>query len=279
LVVVNFLDKRFEYLDPLGGRGIEEMTMIHQWLKYEHLTRLKKEWDDAGWTFHAWNPNTDGVPKQTDGFNCGVFVCKAAEYYSAGRFMDYGRRNMLLFRKRMLFEIFHHELHADQNREVIALSDSDSDANGDSDVEMHDALAGTQTPLADDSVPQADPPARSASAETVAPPGVVEEEALLLLEDQISLARAYNEVIFKRDSSLLAEWRVALLTAVAALKAKNTTQSVLNALRALNEAVRKEYDKNLSTAFPPVGSRARRAVEKQFVYAKQQLASKKNSEK
>ena len=279
LVVVNFLDRRIENFDPRGGKGIEALTMVHQWLKYEHVTKLKAPWDDEGWTFHSWDPKSAGVPEQTDGYNCGVYLCKTAEYYGRGALMDFAKRHMELFRKRMLSEIVNRTLYVAEDHEVVVLSDSDSDANNDNDVEMQDALAGTQTPPVDEPMPQGDAPVRSASAETVAPAGAQEEGALLLLQEQVDLANGYNEVIRKRDSSLLDQWRAALLAAVEALEVGDTRQSVVEALRALNEDVRKAYDNNLAIAFPPEGSRARRGVEKQLVYAKKQLASKKNSEK
>ena len=191
--------------------------------------------------------------------------------------MDFGKRDMQLFRKRMLSEIVNRELYVAKDHEVVVLSDSDADGDGDDDVEMQDALlAGTQTPPVDDSIPQADPPVRSASAETVAPPGPLEEQAMLLLQEQINLANAYNKLILNiHGPELLAEWREKLEVAVAAFEVRDTKQRILTALRDLNEKVRKEYDKTLSTAFPPVGSRARRGVDKQLVYDKKQLASKK----
>ncbi|MES1921780.1 hypothetical protein MHBO_003310 [Bonamia ostreae] len=45
------------------------------------------------------------LPRQENGFDCGVFVCKAAEFLSDGMPLVYKQSDMGLLRKRMALEI------------------------------------------------------------------------------------------------------------------------------------------------------------------------------
>jgi hypothetical protein len=120
LVVVNFRDKRFEYFDSMGHkdedtgeyvRGSDEgrLATLRRFIESEHLDKKKASWDQAGWTDHVWLAGVE-TPVQTNGDDCGVFMCKTAERYARDAHLDFGQGNMGYFRRCMAIEIHNKEL-------------------------------------------------------------------------------------------------------------------------------------------------------------------------
>ena len=88
LAVVNLLDKRFEYFDSLSGGDGGVLANLRRYIKDEHLDKKKASWDDAGWTDHTWRA---GTPRQRNGFDCGVFCCKTADYLSQDAVLNFSQ--------------------------------------------------------------------------------------------------------------------------------------------------------------------------------------------
>jgi len=102
LAVVNLLDKRFEYFDSLSGGDGGVLAHLRRYLKDEHLDKKKASWDDAGWTDHTWRAS---IPRQRNGFDCGVFMCKTADYLTQDARLDFSQNDMTYFRRRLVVEI------------------------------------------------------------------------------------------------------------------------------------------------------------------------------
>ena len=112
LVVVNFIDKRIEYFDSLGGDDTLSsirVNNVRRWLIDHHHAMGKGSWDTKSWTYHAWKEN-DGAPVQKDGWNCGIYALQTANYYAQGGKLDFNKSHMPKFRNMMLVEMFHGEM-------------------------------------------------------------------------------------------------------------------------------------------------------------------------
>lgn len=46
-----------------------------------------------------------GIPQQTNGYDCGVFMCQYALYLALGKPFDFTQRDMSTIRRRMALEI------------------------------------------------------------------------------------------------------------------------------------------------------------------------------
>jgi sentrin-specific protease 1 len=117
LAVINFVDKRFEYYDSLGGENPKclevfvtfqyrlittssidkislyfflsidskfydffccELQRLRRYVKDEYRTKHRGEYDLSQW--QDYTPLD--IPHQQNGYDCGVFMCKFADYLS-----------------------------------------------------------------------------------------------------------------------------------------------------------------------------------------------------
>lgn len=57
-----------------------------------------------------WQKIVSPVPRQTNGDDCGVFVCKFGEFVSRRAPIDFSQSNMAFFRRQILLEIIQQKL-------------------------------------------------------------------------------------------------------------------------------------------------------------------------
>ena len=124
LAVVNFLEKRFEYFDSMSHQDEHTgeylapedggvLANLRLYIKDEHHAAQKEApWDDEGWTDHVWVAGKHNTPRQTNSWDCGVFMCKTADLYAQDARLDFGQDDMGYFRRRMAIEIHNKELFA-----------------------------------------------------------------------------------------------------------------------------------------------------------------------
>ena len=124
LAVVNFLEKRFEYFDSMSHQDEHTgeylapedggvLANLRLYIKDEHHAAQKEApWDDEGWTDHVWVAGKHNTPRQTNSWDCGVFMCKTADLYAQDACLDFGQDDMGYFRRRMAIEIHNKELFA-----------------------------------------------------------------------------------------------------------------------------------------------------------------------
>ena len=116
LAVINFVDKRFEYHDSLRGSGRHVIKNLRDWLRKESADKRKCEWE--GWEEIAGHPNDGewrngwsekewerGIPQQRNGFDCGVFMCKNADYHARDGLLNFTQADIDYFRRRIVLEI------------------------------------------------------------------------------------------------------------------------------------------------------------------------------
>lgn len=107
LAVINLKLKRFEYYDSL--RGSEDLVLIHlrKWIEDESMDKKKVPFDTSGFQDVAYKA---GTPQQRNGYDCGVFMTRTADFLARDGVLNFGQEHMEYFRRRMVLEILQKEL-------------------------------------------------------------------------------------------------------------------------------------------------------------------------
>eukprot|EP00457_Paulinella_chromatophora_P014247 gb/GEZN01014648.1/.p1 GENE.gb/GEZN01014648.1/~~gb/GEZN01014648.1/.p1 ORF type:complete len:214 (-),score=28.10 gb/GEZN01014648.1/:177-818(-) len=102
--VINFLQKRFEYYDSLGGRNALCLSSMRKYVVDEAKTYSgNKGFNLEEWTDYV--PSRDEIPQQANCCDCGVFTLKFADYLSQDLPLAFSQENMPYFRKRTVNDI------------------------------------------------------------------------------------------------------------------------------------------------------------------------------
>jgi sentrin-specific protease 1 len=96
LVVVDLLKRTVSYYDSFGEKDVECTTNVVKWIKNVYSKQNDAE--------RKWNVIYVSNPKQSNKYDCGVFVCKYAEYAALGCKIDFEESNMEYFRRRILID-------------------------------------------------------------------------------------------------------------------------------------------------------------------------------
>ena len=104
LAVVNLRDKRFEYFDSLRGSPGATLKNLRRWLEDEHQHKKNAPFDASAFSEVVWK---HGTPEQHNGYDCGVFMTRTADYIARDGRLDFTQDDMEYFRRRMVFEILH----------------------------------------------------------------------------------------------------------------------------------------------------------------------------
>ena len=107
LALINFSRKRLEYFDPLFGSAGEVLRNLRKYVQDESKDKSQKPYDMSEWREIA---HRDGMPRQQNGYDCGVFMCVTADYVSQGAILDFSQKDMPLFRRRMAFQMVRQSL-------------------------------------------------------------------------------------------------------------------------------------------------------------------------
>ncbi|KAL1505122.1 hypothetical protein AB1Y20_008881 [Prymnesium parvum] len=102
LAVVNFKKKQFEYYDSLLGGPDDVLHNLRLWLQDEAQDKNRLPLDLSEWTDVV---PKDGIPKQQNGHDCGVFMCKMADHLSQGAVLSFTQADIPYMRLRMAVEI------------------------------------------------------------------------------------------------------------------------------------------------------------------------------
>jgi sentrin-specific protease 1 len=106
LVAINMEEKTIVYYDSMGDRDQALLHTVLDYLKQEHRDKKKCELDSDRWTLsHA-----DNIPKQENGYDCGLFLLKYAQCLARGQPLDFSQDNMDFFRQRLIWEIINKSL-------------------------------------------------------------------------------------------------------------------------------------------------------------------------
>lgn len=101
LAVINKKEKKFQYLDSLGGVDKQVMGVLEQYIVDEVKDKNGKDIDVTSWKQEF----VTDLPNQQNGFDCGVFMIKYADFYSRDIGLCFKQENMPYFRSRTAKEI------------------------------------------------------------------------------------------------------------------------------------------------------------------------------
>ncbi|CAL0301611.1 unnamed protein product [Lupinus luteus] len=101
LAVINKKDEKFQYLDSLKGMDNQVLKVLARYYVDEVKDKTGKEIDVSSWEKEF----VEDLPEQENGFDCGVFMIKYADFYSRGLRLCFKQENMPYFRLRTAKEI------------------------------------------------------------------------------------------------------------------------------------------------------------------------------
>lgn len=102
--VIDFRDRGFRYLDSMFGSPHPNFaTFLRCYVNDEHRSRHGTPLKGIG----SWDMLEEpmGVPKQHNGYDCGVFTCGFADCLASGRPLLFGQANMPMLRRRLAARI------------------------------------------------------------------------------------------------------------------------------------------------------------------------------
>lgn len=101
LAVINKKEEKFQYLDSLGGVDKQVMRVLAKYIVDEAKDKNGEDIDVTSWKQEF----VTELPNQENGFDCGVFMIKYADFYSRDIGLCFKQEHMPYFRKRTAKEI------------------------------------------------------------------------------------------------------------------------------------------------------------------------------
>ena len=107
MVMVDVARKEVRYFDSMGAGGEPYLKAMKRYLEDEHRTKKGSELE-GGWTLTR---TTRDTPRQTNGYDCGVFASFCAHYMSLQEQLDFSQDDIQHFRIRMMVDILNKRIH------------------------------------------------------------------------------------------------------------------------------------------------------------------------
>ena len=107
MVMVDMARKEVRYFDSMGAGGEPYLKAMKRYLEDEHRTKKGSELE-GGWTLTR---TTRDTPRQTNGYDCGVFASFCAHYMSLQEQLDFSQDDIQHFRIRMMVDILNKRIH------------------------------------------------------------------------------------------------------------------------------------------------------------------------
>ncbi|KAH7513368.1 hypothetical protein FEM48_Zijuj12G0192700 [Ziziphus jujuba var. spinosa] len=101
LAIINKKDKKFQYLDSLRGKDTRVMKILARYYVDEVKEKSGKDINVSSWK----QEYVEDLPEQENGFDCGMFMIKYADFYSRGLGLCFNQEHMPYFRLRTAKEI------------------------------------------------------------------------------------------------------------------------------------------------------------------------------
>ncbi|ORY20376.1 cysteine proteinase [Rhizoclosmatium globosum] len=109
LGVVDFKKKSIEYYDSFGRENPAFFKLTREYLRSEWLSKkCKGAFPDRIWKAQCRRD----IPRQSNSWDCGLFVCRYMECLSRNGSWDFAQNDMSFIRRRILLEICCGELRA-----------------------------------------------------------------------------------------------------------------------------------------------------------------------
>ncbi|XLR61160.1 ubiquitin-like-specific protease ESD4 [Arachis hypogaea] len=101
LAIINKKDQKFQYLDSLKGMDNQVLKVLARYYVDEVKDKTGKDLDVSSWEKEF----VEDLPEQENGYDCGVFMIKYADFYSRGLGLCFNQEHMPYFRQRTAKEI------------------------------------------------------------------------------------------------------------------------------------------------------------------------------
>nr|URG86743.1 early in short days 4-like protein [Linum usitatissimum]URG86744.1 early in short days 4-like protein [Linum usitatissimum]URG86745.1 early in short days 4-like protein [Linum usitatissimum] len=101
LAIINKRDRKFQYLDSLKGKDLAVLENLARYYVEEVKDKSKIDIDISDWEYEF----PEALPEQLNGYDCGMFMIKYADFYSRGLDLCFSQENMPYFRLRTAKEI------------------------------------------------------------------------------------------------------------------------------------------------------------------------------
>ncbi|MED6144940.1 hypothetical protein PIB30_020236 [Stylosanthes scabra] len=101
LAIINKKDEKFQYLDSLRGMDNQVLKVLARYYVDEVKDKTGKDIDVSSWEKEF----VEDLPEQENGYDCGVFMIKYADFYSRGLGLCFNQEHMPYFRRRTAKEI------------------------------------------------------------------------------------------------------------------------------------------------------------------------------
>jgi sentrin-specific protease 1 len=98
---IDFRRKTLELYDSMGFSEIAFFRVMRDYLESESQDKLGKPFDLTGWT----NVKTNQCPQQDNGYDCGMFALKFADYRSRDKEFSFTQDDINYFRQRACWEL------------------------------------------------------------------------------------------------------------------------------------------------------------------------------
>ncbi|XP_035190441.1 sentrin-specific protease 2 isoform X2 [Oxyura jamaicensis] len=108
LAVIDVRRKTIMYFDSMAQKGDKICEALFQYLQEESQEKRNLELSFSEWILRNMEPHE--IPQQTNGSDCGVFLCKYADYISRDKPITFTQNHMPYFRRKMVWEIIHQQL-------------------------------------------------------------------------------------------------------------------------------------------------------------------------
>ncbi|XP_043276025.1 sentrin-specific protease 1-like [Venturia canescens] len=101
LAVINFLKKTIVYYDSFGRDNPKYLATLREYLVEEAKNKGEGLIKEDEWILAT----KKDIPRQSNGYDCGVFVCMYAKYEISNKKMDFSQQEMPQLRKKMRREL------------------------------------------------------------------------------------------------------------------------------------------------------------------------------
>jgi sentrin-specific protease 1 len=124
LVVMDLVDKKVYYYDSLQGNDPLLTEQLVRWIVKEYANKRKVIMDEADWTTEV----PENIPRQMNGCDCGVFMCKYADYIAMGCPLLFRQCDIEYFRRRITSDAF------EQGKEAVQVGGESEDMDGEIEI-------------------------------------------------------------------------------------------------------------------------------------------------
>jgi sentrin-specific protease 1 len=101
LAVIDVQAKTISYYDSLLGDNLQCIAALRDYIAAEYQAKKNSPLDIQNWKLII----EKDIPKQLNNCDCGVFICKYADYISQNKAFDFDQSCMPYFRRHMIWQI------------------------------------------------------------------------------------------------------------------------------------------------------------------------------